>query len=250
MALSAKLRTGLRLAVSLSVTSSGRRFDILSSFCTDENTKEWLQECECGIIEMNSCVSCLHLSRVKEPLVSVSAICSEVSTYVIRIPRSKFILSNNEPRRARQVREMCLLDGLRPSMISSKTNKTLFWLVMCESGGTQSEKSVTLFSVLRDFVFWSLTLCMEFLPSGGCNTSITMSQQKLLLMYENRLMKYFPLRRCYVTKLRASCKSSLLEQKCGSQECTTFHLKLNGRCHLQKSASWKDTICILMHNIV
>ena len=67
-----------------SVTSSGRRVDILT-FCTDENTKEWLQECMCGVITMNSCLSCVHLSQLKEPLVSMSAICWEL-TYLIWIP--------------------------------------------------------------------------------------------------------------------------------------------------------------------
>ena len=55
--------------------------------------KRW----KCAVVDgvlftkRNSCVSCVHLSRVKEPLVSMSAICLEVLTYLIWIPGSKLI---------------------------------------------------------------------------------------------------------------------------------------------------------------
>ena len=60
-----------------------------------------LEMCCCGrctVHKRNSCVSCVHLSRVKEPLVSMSAICSKVLTHLIWIPGSKLILSNHQPR--------------------------------------------------------------------------------------------------------------------------------------------------------
>ena len=66
---------------SSAVIGSGTRFDIVSSFCTDENRKERLQKCNCKVIKVNKCVSCVHRSRVKEPLVRMSAICLEVLTF-------------------------------------------------------------------------------------------------------------------------------------------------------------------------
>ena len=41
----------------------------VSSFCTDENTKELLQESMCGVMRLRHCVTCDHLSRESEPLV-------------------------------------------------------------------------------------------------------------------------------------------------------------------------------------
>ena len=40
------------LAVALSLTGSGRRF---SSFCTADNSKEWLQECVCVVVKRKLC---------------------------------------------------------------------------------------------------------------------------------------------------------------------------------------------------
>ena len=55
-------RIFLRTSLCLAVTLFGG---------TDEHTKELLQEYICGVLNMSSCVSCVHLSRVKEPLVSM-----------------------------------------------------------------------------------------------------------------------------------------------------------------------------------
>ena len=68
------------------VIGSGTHFDIVSSFCTDENRKERLQECKCNVIKVNSCVSRVHHSRVNEPLVRMSAICLEMLTYLFLVP--------------------------------------------------------------------------------------------------------------------------------------------------------------------
>ena len=50
-----ELRTGLCWAVALSVIGSAWRLDILSLCCTDENTKEWLHECMCGVMIERLC---------------------------------------------------------------------------------------------------------------------------------------------------------------------------------------------------
>ena len=149
-------------------------FDILASSCTDENTKERRQECICGVIQKNSCVRCVHLSQVKEPLVSMSANCWEVFTYLMWILGSRFILSNNQSRFTRWVREICLKDGLRPFMIIlittsyySKPNKAALWLEMCEFGRIDSILSVSILSAMRDFVLWRLMLCMSHKMTAG-----------------------------------------------------------------------------------
>ena len=91
-----QLRTGLCLAVALSVINSGRRLDILSSFfSTDKSTKEWLQECMCGFIRVDNCVNGNHLSRENEPWVRMSAICLKVLTYLIWILESSIIRNCN-----------------------------------------------------------------------------------------------------------------------------------------------------------
>ena len=79
------------LAVALSVTSSAGRFDILSP------CKEWLQECMCGHIKLHRCVSCVHLARVKEPSVRMSASYLKVLTYLIRIPKSRLSCQTTNP---------------------------------------------------------------------------------------------------------------------------------------------------------
>ena len=89
-------RTGLCLAVALSVIVSAWVFDIFSTSCTDAKTQRWswLDLCacclwlhvrKCGVIELNKCVSCVILP----------AICSEVLSYLICILEPSFIRSNN-----------------------------------------------------------------------------------------------------------------------------------------------------------
>ena len=41
--------------------------DILSSFCADENTREWLWKCICGVMKVNNCVSCVHFFTSGRP---------------------------------------------------------------------------------------------------------------------------------------------------------------------------------------
>ena len=106
---------------------------LLSSFCTDENNTEiLLQECTCCAINWNSCESCVHRSRVKEPLARMSAMCLEVLTYLIWIPGSRF--SGQLGGLARWIQEIRLTVGLQPVLIierqrdgCSLTGDVCFW---------------------------------------------------------------------------------------------------------------------------
>ena len=66
----------------------------------------------CGVITLRNCGNCDHFSRQSEPLVLDAAICMEVSAYLIWIPGSRWIPWNIRSRFTRQVREICVMDGL------------------------------------------------------------------------------------------------------------------------------------------
>ena len=138
----------------------------------------------CDVTRLNKCVNFDHISRENEPLVKMSANCLEVLTYLFWMSGSKFILSNNQSKFALWVREMCLMDGLRPLMIilitaslSSKTNKDACLLERWAFGGAWSILSVNLLSNMRDVVFLGLVLRTRFLSVGSCSTSVTMSHK-------------------------------------------------------------------------
>ena len=112
------------------------------------------------------------------------AIYLKVLTHLIRIPASKFLKSNNQSTFTWWVREICLMDGLRPSMIilitallSSKTKRDVRWLEMCAFERTKPMLSVILLSAMSDFVFLGLLLRMGALPAAGSNTSVIVSHQ-------------------------------------------------------------------------
>ena len=79
------------------MTGSVRRSDILSLVCTDVNPIELLPEPVCCVIKLSRCASCVHLSRVKERLDSISTICMEVMTHLIWIPASRLNRSKTDP---------------------------------------------------------------------------------------------------------------------------------------------------------
>ena len=137
---------------------------------------------------MDQVCFCDHLSRENDPLVKMSAMCVDVLKYLIWNPESQYIRSNDQSKFARWVREICLLDGLRPSVIflitaslSSQTSKDARWLEMCEFEGT----SVNLLSVMKDIVL-GLLLSIGFLPAGGSNASTTMSHQLSAGIHSNK----------------------------------------------------------------
>ena len=104
-----------------------------------------------------------HSSRVKFPLVSMSASWVLVSMYLIWIIGSKLILSNNQSRATLWVLETRLIVGLLPIMIilitaslSSNTNNKASWceeLTFEDIKSTLSRSSITPWDFFR---FWSV----------------------------------------------------------------------------------------------
>ena len=105
-----------------------------------------------------------HSSRVKLPLVSMSASWFLVSMYLIWILGSKLILSNNQSGATLWVLETCLIVGLLPLMIilitaslsSNINNKASWWedLTFQWIKSTLSKSLITLWDCLRLWIVW------------------------------------------------------------------------------------------------
>ena len=78
-----------------------------------------------------------HSSRVELPLVSMSASCFLVSTYMIWILGSKLMLSNNQSSSTLWVVDTCLIVGLLPSMIILITASLSSNVYNCPSDGEE-----------------------------------------------------------------------------------------------------------------
>ena len=98
-----------------------------------------------------------HSSRVKFPLVKMSASWFLVSMYLIWILESRLIRSNNQSRATLWVLETCLIVGLLPLMIilitaslSSNTCNEASWRSDWTSEGTESMSFIT------SIFFWDL----------------------------------------------------------------------------------------------
>ena len=131
----------------------------------------------CGVIDVNSWVSYVHLSREKENLVNMSDICLGVLTYSIKIPKSRLILSNNQPRFTRWVRKISLpfMIILITASLSSKTNKDALRLEICVFGKKLIKLSVNLLSAMGVRFHWFGVTHGISLRSS--NTSVTMSHK-------------------------------------------------------------------------
>ena len=105
-----------------------------------------------------------HSSRVKFPLVSVSASWFLVSMYLIWILGSKWIRSNNQSRATLWVLDTCLIVGLLPfriilitaSLSSNTYNKASWWEELTFEGIklTLSKTLITLWDCLRLWIVW------------------------------------------------------------------------------------------------
>ena len=105
-----------------------------------------------------------HSSRVKFPLVSISANWFLVSLYLIWNLGFKLILSNNQSRATQWVLETCLIVGLLPFMIilitawlSSNTDNKASWreeLTFEEIKSTLFKSLITLWDCLRFWIVW------------------------------------------------------------------------------------------------
>ena len=88
-------------------------FDI-TTLCFLFERKTWLRENVAKFMMLNRCKRWFHSSRVKLPLVNMSAIWFLVSTYLMWIFGSKLILSNKQSNATLCVPETCLIVGLLP----------------------------------------------------------------------------------------------------------------------------------------
>ena len=79
--------------------------------------KFWEQQTEMMWLMLNRWRRLFHSSRVKFPLVNMSASWCLESTYLIWILGSRLILSNNQSRATLWVQDTCLIVGLLPLMI-------------------------------------------------------------------------------------------------------------------------------------
>ena len=116
-----------------------------------------------------------HSSRVKFPLVSMSASWFLVSMYLIWILESKLIRSNNQSRAARWVLETWLIVGLLPFMIilitaslSSNTYNKASW---CEHWTFEGTRSTL--SKIIDHVSRLLAPVIRVRANNGSHRSIT-----------------------------------------------------------------------------
>ena len=106
-----------------------------------------------------------HSSRVKFPLVRMSASWFLVSMYLILILGSRLIRSNNQSRATLWVLETCLIVGLLPfliilitALLSSNTYNKASWLADWTFEGTESMSCITSI-LLWDLFLTSLSSC-------------------------------------------------------------------------------------------
>ena len=113
--------------------------------------------------------SFVHRSRMKESLVSMPAICSEVLTYFVWMTGTR---SNNQ---SKFVLEMCLMDWVQPFLI------ILIIVIFddkqkCPLAGDVCVWKNTVNTICKR-VFLGLVLRVGFLPAGGSNISVSMSHK-------------------------------------------------------------------------
>ena len=117
----------------------------------------------CGVIKLNICAN-WHLSQENEPWFRTSEICFVVLTWLIRVPGSKLIRSNNQSKSTRWVLETCLEVGLRmviliTASLSTKMNRDARWLRSVCIKGTKSGSSIHCFiPLLFDVCGFSLNV--------------------------------------------------------------------------------------------
>ena len=152
-----KFVVGLDFAVA---PSSPDSFCVLLDITSEHSAElKWLM--------LNKHERWFHASRVKFPLVKMSASWFLVSMYLIWILGSRFIRSNNQSRATLWVLETCLIVGLLPLIIilitaslSSNTYNKNSWCEDCTFEGTRSTLSkslITLRGCLRPWFVWGQT---------------------------------------------------------------------------------------------
>ena len=184
---------------------------------------------------LNKHTKWFHSSRVKFPLVRMSAGWFLVSMYLIWILESRLIQSNYQSSATLQVLETCLIVGLHPLMIilitaslSSNTYNKASWREDCTFEGTESMSSITL------IFFWDLWRLWKSL--SGCpdrsETWETFPKTKTIRSHNSRAGKRSNLSpvskeiisdsvNCEKQKF-VFCTSNLLERMCDFRKCIMF----------------------------
>ena len=148
-------------------------FDISNCFPAEGKQwllEKWLQENVVSFMMLNRCNKLCHSPLEKLPFVRMSASWFLDSTYLIWTCGSRLILSNNQSRATRWVRDTCLIVGLPPLMIifitaslSSKMYNVDSFSERCAFEGT--------WSVFHRSTFWSNT-CL-ILGVFGISTQVS-----------------------------------------------------------------------------
>ena len=122
-----------------------------------------VQAVELQRLILNKVNKWFHSSRVKFPLVRMSASWLLVSMYLIWILGSRLIRSNNQSRATLWVLETCLIVGLLPLMIilitaslSSNTYNKAFWRADWTFEGTASMSFITSIFLWGLWCLWTL----------------------------------------------------------------------------------------------
>ena len=126
--------------------------------------KCWTQQRELKWLILNKWTRLFHSSRVKLPLVNMSASWCWVSAYLIWILGSRLILSNSQSRATLWVLDTCLIVGLLPvtiiliaASLSSETNTAPH-----REGLTLDETWSTFLQIQIDVLGWILVFHVEF----------------------------------------------------------------------------------------
>ena len=157
-ALAIKFIIGLDFAVTVSSP--------VSSFVLFDTASE--QSVELKWLILHKYNKWFHSSRVKFPLVSMSASWFLVSMYLIWIFGSKLIRSNNQSRATLWVLETCLIVGLLPLIIilitaslSSNTYNKASW---CENWTFEGTESMSLITSIFFWGLWRLWTSLSSCP--------------------------------------------------------------------------------------
>ena len=126
-----------------------------------------------------------HSSRVKFPLVSMSASWFLVSMYLIRILESRLIRSKNQSRATLWVLETCLNVGLLPftiiwitaSLSSNTYSKASWWEDWTFEGikSTLSKSLITLWDCLRLWIVWGGEQASRLFNNGSSRSIMVLS---------------------------------------------------------------------------
>ena len=232
-----KFIIGSDFAVTL---SSPESFCVLFDITSEQSVKlKWLM--------LNKHKRWFHSSRVKFPLVSMSASWFLVSMYLISILGSNLIRSNNQSRATLWVLETCLIVGLLPFMIifitaslSSKIYNKASWREECtfeEIKSTLSRSSIIPWNFCRIWSLWGAARTRFVHGSPVLDYSDTCFREELPRsdpinqVRENRPTSILHPKKWFMILLNCakmkfvSYTSNLSEQMYDFQKRTMFHPK-------------------------